>query len=127
MERVSALHLFMKEVVCLLAWRVAPACPAIGGGSEVTFKPLVSRLTVREGFSPALTLLQLTLSPVPADKGWLFELDRGKFQLERSVICGRGNWGYSSWILCTDLGTEPSSSCRGFSALPLLRNIAEKR
>ncbi|KAG8328675.1 hypothetical protein J6590_104555 [Homalodisca vitripennis] len=27
-----------------------PACPAIGGGSEVTFKPLVSRLSVREGF-----------------------------------------------------------------------------
>ncbi|KAG8270042.1 hypothetical protein J6590_093868 [Homalodisca vitripennis] len=27
-----------------------PACPAIGGGSEVTFKPLVPRLSVREGF-----------------------------------------------------------------------------
>ncbi|KAG8262484.1 hypothetical protein J6590_052129 [Homalodisca vitripennis] len=27
-----------------------PACPAIGGGSEVTFKPLVRRLSVREGF-----------------------------------------------------------------------------
>ncbi|KAG8247734.1 hypothetical protein J6590_054848 [Homalodisca vitripennis] len=27
-----------------------PACPAIGGGSEVTFKPLVLRLCVREGF-----------------------------------------------------------------------------
>ncbi|KAG8319456.1 hypothetical protein J6590_091573 [Homalodisca vitripennis] len=35
-----------------------PACPAIGGGSEVTFKPLVPRLSVREGF------LALT-SPVP--------------------------------------------------------------
>ncbi|KAG8270428.1 hypothetical protein J6590_085222 [Homalodisca vitripennis] len=35
-----------------------PACPAIGGGSEVTFKPLVPRLSVREGFlaltSPAV-------------------------------------------------------------------------
>ncbi|KAG8315336.1 sterol carrier protein 2 [Homalodisca vitripennis] len=27
-----------------------PACLAIGGGSEVTFKPLVPRLSVREGF-----------------------------------------------------------------------------
>ncbi|KAG8329512.1 hypothetical protein J6590_084349, partial [Homalodisca vitripennis] len=27
-----------------------PACPAVGGGSEVTFKPLVPRLSVREGF-----------------------------------------------------------------------------
>ncbi|KAG8293436.1 hypothetical protein J6590_016395 [Homalodisca vitripennis] len=27
-----------------------PACPAIGGGSEVTFKPLVPRLSVIEGF-----------------------------------------------------------------------------
>ncbi|KAG8305784.1 hypothetical protein J6590_062091 [Homalodisca vitripennis] len=27
-----------------------PVCPAIGGGSEVTFKPLVPRLSVREGF-----------------------------------------------------------------------------
>ncbi|KAG8248417.1 hypothetical protein J6590_040882 [Homalodisca vitripennis] len=27
-----------------------PACLAIGGGSEVTFKPLVLRLSVREGF-----------------------------------------------------------------------------
>ncbi|KAG8320800.1 hypothetical protein J6590_060759 [Homalodisca vitripennis] len=27
-----------------------PACPAIGGGSEVTFKPLVLNLSVREGF-----------------------------------------------------------------------------
>ncbi|KAG8304285.1 hypothetical protein J6590_097445 [Homalodisca vitripennis] len=26
------------------------ACPAIGGGSEVIFKPLVPRLSVREGF-----------------------------------------------------------------------------
>ncbi|KAG8272703.1 hypothetical protein J6590_036576 [Homalodisca vitripennis] len=26
------------------------ACPAIGGGSEVTFKPLVPRLRIREGF-----------------------------------------------------------------------------
>ncbi|KAG8307593.1 hypothetical protein J6590_016035 [Homalodisca vitripennis] len=30
--------------------RPARACPAIGGGSEVTFKPLVPRLSVREGF-----------------------------------------------------------------------------
>ncbi|KAG8275830.1 hypothetical protein J6590_078170, partial [Homalodisca vitripennis] len=42
----------------LLGWLTAerscpckrPACPAIGGGSEVTFKPLVPRLSVREGF-----------------------------------------------------------------------------
>ncbi|KAG8283778.1 hypothetical protein J6590_011149 [Homalodisca vitripennis] len=42
----------------LLGWATAerscpckqPACPAIGGGSEVTFKPLVPRLSVREGF-----------------------------------------------------------------------------
>ncbi|KAG8269873.1 hypothetical protein J6590_097942, partial [Homalodisca vitripennis] len=42
----------------LLAWVTAersctckqPAFPAIGGGSEVTFKPLVPRLSVREGF-----------------------------------------------------------------------------
>ncbi|KAG8282637.1 hypothetical protein J6590_031887 [Homalodisca vitripennis] len=34
------------------------ACPAISGGSEVTIKPLVPRLSVREGF------LALTL-PVP--------------------------------------------------------------
>ncbi|KAG8284034.1 hypothetical protein J6590_003726, partial [Homalodisca vitripennis] len=42
----------------LLGWVTAerscpckqPACPAIGGGSEVTFKPLVPRLSVREGF-----------------------------------------------------------------------------
>ncbi|KAG8292057.1 hypothetical protein J6590_047959 [Homalodisca vitripennis] len=27
-----------------------PACPVIGGGPEVTFKPLVPRLSVREGF-----------------------------------------------------------------------------
>ncbi|KAG8304894.1 hypothetical protein J6590_083338 [Homalodisca vitripennis] len=26
-----------------------PSCPAIGGGSEVTFKPLVPKLSVREG------------------------------------------------------------------------------
>ncbi|KAG8251091.1 hypothetical protein J6590_087737 [Homalodisca vitripennis] len=37
-----------------------PACPAISGGSEVTFKPLVPRLSVREGF------LALT-SPVDID------------------------------------------------------------
>ncbi|KAG8304903.1 hypothetical protein J6590_083110 [Homalodisca vitripennis] len=40
-----------------------PACPAIGGGSEVTFKPLVPRLSVREGFlaltSPVLSQSQL--------------------------------------------------------------------
>ncbi|KAG8265749.1 hypothetical protein J6590_087971 [Homalodisca vitripennis] len=29
-----------------------PACPGIGGGSEVSFKPLVPRLSVREGFLP---------------------------------------------------------------------------
>ncbi|KAG8306662.1 hypothetical protein J6590_042446 [Homalodisca vitripennis] len=42
----------------LLGWATAerscpckqPACPAIGGGSEVTFKPLVPRLSVRRGF-----------------------------------------------------------------------------
>ncbi|KAG8323289.1 hypothetical protein J6590_006294 [Homalodisca vitripennis] len=42
----------------LLGWVTAerscpckqPVCPAIGGGSEVTFKPLVPRLSVREGF-----------------------------------------------------------------------------
>ncbi|KAG8319862.1 hypothetical protein J6590_082672 [Homalodisca vitripennis] len=35
-----------------------PACPAVGGGPDVTFKPLVPRLSVRE------SLLALT-SPVP--------------------------------------------------------------
>ncbi|KAG8286315.1 hypothetical protein J6590_062818 [Homalodisca vitripennis] len=42
---------------CLDGWpaeRSCPykqlACPAIGGGSEVTFKPFVPRLSVREGF-----------------------------------------------------------------------------
>ncbi|KAG8277865.1 hypothetical protein J6590_033396 [Homalodisca vitripennis] len=42
----------------LLGWVTAerscpckqPPCPAIGGGSEVTFKPLVPRLSVSEGF-----------------------------------------------------------------------------
>ncbi|KAG8284102.1 hypothetical protein J6590_003794 [Homalodisca vitripennis] len=42
----------------LLGWVTAerpcpckqPACPAIGGGSEITFKPLAPRLSVREGF-----------------------------------------------------------------------------
>ncbi|KAG8253690.1 hypothetical protein J6590_093190 [Homalodisca vitripennis] len=42
----------------LLGWVTAgrfcpckqPACSAIGGGSEVTYKPLVPRLSVREGF-----------------------------------------------------------------------------
>ncbi|KAG8316513.1 hypothetical protein J6590_049639 [Homalodisca vitripennis] len=42
----------------LLGWVAAerscpckqPACPAIGDGSEVTFKPLVPRLSVREDF-----------------------------------------------------------------------------
>ncbi|KAG8279936.1 hypothetical protein J6590_093764 [Homalodisca vitripennis] len=40
------------------------ACPAIGGGSEVTFKPLVPRLSVREGFlaltSPVTPLFHAT-------------------------------------------------------------------
>ncbi|KAG8331747.1 hypothetical protein J6590_035705 [Homalodisca vitripennis] len=47
-----------SNVGMLLGWVTAersypckqPACPAIGGGSEVTFKPLVPRLSVREGF-----------------------------------------------------------------------------
>ncbi|KAG8247373.1 hypothetical protein J6590_062436 [Homalodisca vitripennis] len=47
-----------------------PACPAIGGGSEVTFKPLVPRLSVREGF------LALT-SPDGLDK------DKYRLQLAR--------------------------------------------
>ncbi|KAG8271612.1 hypothetical protein J6590_059087 [Homalodisca vitripennis] len=42
----------------LLGWVTAerscpckqPACPAVGGGSEVTIKLLVPRLSVREGF-----------------------------------------------------------------------------
>ncbi|KAG8283987.1 hypothetical protein J6590_003680 [Homalodisca vitripennis] len=42
----------------LLGWVTAerscpckqPACPAIGGGSEVTFNPLAPTLSVREGF-----------------------------------------------------------------------------
>ncbi|KAG8296205.1 Transmembrane channel-like protein 5 [Homalodisca vitripennis] len=49
-----------------------PACPAIGGGSEVTFKPLVPRLSVREVF------LALT-SPVI---DYLEQLRRNKSQLE---------------------------------------------
>ncbi|KAG8309925.1 hypothetical protein J6590_073722 [Homalodisca vitripennis] len=44
----------------LLGWVTAerscpckqPTCPAIGGGSETTFKPLVHRLSVREHLSP---------------------------------------------------------------------------
>ncbi|KAG8268530.1 hypothetical protein J6590_023908 [Homalodisca vitripennis] len=49
----------------LLGWVIAkrscpckqPACPAIGRGSEVTFKPLIPRLSVREGF---LALIRLS-------------------------------------------------------------------
>ncbi|KAG8319659.1 hypothetical protein J6590_086779 [Homalodisca vitripennis] len=53
------------------AWRVTaerscpckqPACLAVGGGLEVTFKPLVPRLSVREGFlaltSPGIEALE---------------------------------------------------------------------
>ncbi|KAG8274081.1 hypothetical protein J6590_008211 [Homalodisca vitripennis] len=54
----------------LLGWVTAerscpckqPACPAIGGGSEVTFKPLVLMLSIREDFL-ALTLPALDGCP----------------------------------------------------------------
>ncbi|KAG8241269.1 hypothetical protein J6590_090278 [Homalodisca vitripennis] len=45
-----------------------PACPAIGGGSEVTFKPLVPKLSVREGFL-ALTSLAGQRKVVQGDEG----------------------------------------------------------
>ncbi|KAG8303685.1 hypothetical protein J6590_002693 [Homalodisca vitripennis] len=59
----------------LLGWVTAkrtypckqPACPAIGGGSEVTFKPLVPRLSVRETFL-ALTSPDKPLAKKPAQK-----------------------------------------------------------
>ncbi|KAG8329579.1 hypothetical protein J6590_083060 [Homalodisca vitripennis] len=51
-------HIKQRRAWLLLGWVTAerscpskqPACPAIGGGSEVTFKPFVPRLSVIEGF-----------------------------------------------------------------------------
>ncbi|KAG8262056.1 hypothetical protein J6590_061108 [Homalodisca vitripennis] len=49
----------LRRAWLLLGWMTAerscpckqPACPAIGGGSEVTFKPLVPRLSVRDSLN----------------------------------------------------------------------------
>ncbi|KAG8294453.1 hypothetical protein J6590_102613 [Homalodisca vitripennis] len=75
----------------LLGWVIAersypckqPACPAIGAGLEVTFKPLVPRLSVREGF------LSLT-SP-----GCLYEsLTAGHLKNNRYTFCIETQPGY---------------------------------
>ncbi|KAG8264717.1 hypothetical protein J6590_004734 [Homalodisca vitripennis] len=57
-----------------------PACPAIGGGSEVTYKPLVPRLSVREGFL-ALTSPDRTIAVYTSKKycvlNWAFVTSYG--------------------------------------------------
>ncbi|KAG8315319.1 hypothetical protein J6590_073373 [Homalodisca vitripennis] len=56
--RITLCGIKQRRAWLLLGWVAAerscpcnqPTCPAIGGGSEVTFKPLVPRLRVRESF-----------------------------------------------------------------------------
>ncbi|KAG8304418.1 hypothetical protein J6590_094210 [Homalodisca vitripennis] len=49
-QRLSQDNRIKQRRTWLLGWATQPACPAFDGGSEVTFKPLVPRLSVREGF-----------------------------------------------------------------------------